>query len=444
MSLQFRHIVFARMYGLLWNLSKVFLRRHKRLRDGFALRLVPDNWAKPCDIWLQAASGGEAYLVWEVLQRLQVRHDAPLRILVTTWTRQGLEVLQGMKSSLENERSDMHIQLALFPLDLPKNMYKAMRMTRPKLMVLFETELWPGLLLACTRCKVPVMVLNGRMTAKSLRGYTILEKIVPGFWHAVAPCCIRAMAKDDRERFAKVFGQSPDIEVTPNIKFDRALPHVSTPQDNTLLGLFAAEKRILFASVRQEEEAIILEALTTLYKTQPAASILLVPRHMHRVKAWLEMLQEKALPTVLRSTLTEQNTAPCGHIVLWDTFGELSQTYAIADAVFVGGSLAPLGGQNFLEALEAGLVPCVGPYIDNFSWAIGDETEQNLRTKSLLVTCHDATSLVQVLTAQMQNPLTRESVQKDFRHWLNPRLGGSAQSAALVDKAMAQSMPDLV
>ena len=89
---------------------------------------------------------------------------------------------------------------------------------------------------------------------------------------------------------------------------------------------------------------------------------------MHRVKPWQALLSGAKLPAVMRSK--QEGTIPAGSIVIWDTFGELGQLYQLADAVFVGGSLAPLGGQNFLEPLALGRIPCCGPHLDNFAWTL--------------------------------------------------------------------------
>lgn len=466
MSLTFGHVVFSKIYGALWRVARPVLRRNRRLADGFGHRLVPADWAQPADIWLQAASGGEAYLVWELLKALPLPaageklepEDSPagLRVLVTTWTRQGLEVLQGMTAALREERPDLTVQTALFPLDAPNAMYRAVRMVSPRLVVLLETELWPGLLFACTRCKVPVAVLNGRMTPKSVRGYALLGALVPGLWRAVAPCAVGAISRADADRFARLFDM-PDVKntktedpasasrvrVIPNIKFDRAAPAFdeAAAQRNGLDQLLDAGERVLLASVREEEEGDLLRVIIRLREQNPERSIIVAPRHMHRSAAWATSLHAADVPFIPRSLLTPEKPAPAGSVIVWDAFGELSSLYALVNAVFVGGSLAPLGGQNFLEALAHGVIPCVGPHTENFSWVLETCGDDSLYTRGLLVVCRNADILAASLTGQLNNPVPREAVRKRFQAWLEPRLGGARQSADVMLESGGFSPP---
>ena len=199
-----------------------------------------DEGASPrtkVDIWLQAASGGEAYLVWELLAHLAVLCEKqgtpePLRVLATTWTRQGLDILQDMSGKLHEKHPWLSVRSTFFPLDAPKLMEKALDQVRPRVVGLLETELWPGLMLACEKRHVPMLILNGRMTDKSLRGYLKLEAAIPGFWESIAPKHVCAISKADAGRFARIFGGDRG-EAVPNIKFDRAtataIPAVSDP-----------------------------------------------------------------------------------------------------------------------------------------------------------------------------------------------------------------------
>lgn len=453
-ELRFGHIVLTRFYGLLWRLARPILRRNKRLADGFARRLVPADWAEPADVWMQAASGGEAYLVWETLARLAVREQGT-RVLVTTWTRQGLETLHGMAARLRDERPDLHVAITLFPLDQPSLMLRALDMVAPRVVVLMETELWPGLLMACRRRKTPLLVLNGRLSPGSLRRCRWLERLSPGFWRALAPQRIAAISEPDAARFSVLFGADTSLKVIPNIKFDRA--EASSPASSPVSAGAAPEARaelpgagqarelarllpeqapLLFASVREEEEALLLPTLRELL---PLAPLLIAPRHMHRIEAWQAHCTAAGLPFVLRSTLDAASPAPTRGIILWDRFGELAGLHALAGAVFVGGSLAPLGGQNFLEALSAGRIPCVGPHLTNFAWALDHVPTlalSSLAQAGLLRVCSDSASLPAVLGRAYRQAPDPGTVRARFLAWLRPRLGGARRCAALVDEVL--------
>ncbi len=440
-------------YGLAWLAARPVLRRHKRLQDGFPQRLVPDGWPGPAlgtetdggsanacakaDIWLQAASGGEAYLVWELLAHLAVLRERqgdpePLRVLATTWTRQGLDILRNMSGKLHEKHPWLSVRPTFFPLDDPKLMEKALEQARPRVVGLLETELWPGLMLACEKRNIPMLILNGRMTDKSLRGYLRLGAVVPGFWESIAPKHVCAISKTDAGRFARIFG-GDRVEAVPNIKFDRAtataMPAVSAPLLKLLPPELHARQTVLLASVREQEEPALLSVIQTLH-AHGAPTIIVAPRHMHRVKPWQALLSGAKLPAVMRSKQTE--IIPAGSIVIWDTFGELGQLYQLADAVFVGGSLAPLGGQNFLEPLALGRIPCCGPHLDNFTWALessGEAERDSLETLGLLQIGENAKAVATLLQQQLAAPTHHDAVRERFQRWLAPRLGGSARCA---------------
>ena len=433
-------------YSLVWTAARPLLRRHKRLREGFAERLVPEDWSGPAngagkprtDVWLQAASGGEAYLVWELLEHLAEAWEAKdrdetgtLRVLTTTWTRQGLDVLLKMAAKLEETHPWLSVRATFFPLDAPGLMAKALEQARPRVVGLLETELWPGLMLACRKQGVPYLILNGRMTEKSLRNYLRLE--ATGFWNDMPPEHVCAISKADAARFARLFG-AERVETVPNIKFDRAAAAAGNTVSTELRALLPSgnhAQTVLLASVREEEEQALLGVVRAL---QPEATVIIAPRHMHRVKAWQTLLDTGNRPCLLRSR--QEGAFPDGSLVIWDTFGELGQLYQLADAVFVGGSLAPLGGQNILEPLALGKIPCTGPSLENFAWALDASAEgahDSLEALGLLRRGQDAEAVTALLREQLRTLNDSEdasqAVRLRFQNWLAPRLGGSARCA---------------
>lgn len=519
-----------KVYGFAWALARPVLRRNKRLREGFSWRLVPEDWSglpitKPAvessseqspprsevlkkgkktvspetnkrnvppptipahiDVWIQAASGGEAYLAWELLKHLpealarrkasdgteagissanaagdvsgDVQEKArPLRILVSTWTRQGLEVLHGMAATLGKEYPELSIRVTFFPLDAPRIMARALDQARPRVVALLETELWPGLMLGCAKRKIPVLVLNGRMTEKSLRGYRVLDVCARNFWKSAAPVHVSAISQADAARFAELFG-SEHVDVVPNIKFDRALPALPAPVEQTsppaesLLTFLPPAlhhgRTVLLASTREEEEEALISTIRFLQARTPAPTIIVAPRHMHRIDAWRKKLDKAGLSAFFRSDWKKRQPSssdgdasamPAGSLVIWDTFGELNSLYMLADAVFVGGSLAPLGGQNFLEPLALGKIPCCGKHLENFDWALQPSSTSNgdasdsLESLGLLRRCRTAKALANILQETLEHPVAPDEVRQRFAAWLTPRTGGSPRCAAQI------------
>lgn len=413
---------FMAAYGGLWRAVRPILRRNARLAQRYDERLVPQGWAAPADIWMQAASGGESYLAWEVLKALPA--DATFGLLLTSCTTQGIAVLEQAAAWAAEHRPGVAMQVRIFPFDEPVLMQRALGQVAPRGVVLLETELWPGLLTACRKADVPVAVLNGRMTPASFVAYLAMER----FWRGIAPEYVAAISPDDAMRFSMLFG-TPHVDVMPNIKFDRVVPQAMPGSDAHRVAalLPAGSQVVVLGSVREEEEAMLSGVARALCAAHPEAVVVVAPRHMHRVAAWQDMLLRDGVDAVLRSGL--EGPAPVGSVVLWDAFGELGALYGAAQVVFVGGSLAPLGGQNYLEPLAQGVVPCVGPYLDNFAW-VGDGLEE----AGLLEVVPDAPALTAALLRRLDAHATasRADVLARFTAWAAPRRGGARRAAERV------------
>ena len=424
------------MYGSAFSLAQPVLALSKRLRPGIKRRYVPKDWGENSmapwqDIWIQAASGGEAYLAWELVkgfadsQRFS-RVQGRLSVLATSGTDQGIEVLDKALTWCKGERAKVSCSRDYFPFDGPRIMRRALLRTLPKVVVLLETELWPGLLAACAREQVPVVVINGRMSTKSLARYLLMAD----FFRKTAPARILAVSEADAMRYGVLFGRER-VSVMRNIKFDRcvieeALPFVESP----LSQIFKPGASLaVFGSFRQDEEPDVIEAVSRLRQARPKTTIGLFPKHLRRVPSVRRQLEERGIPCVLRSRLEEP--APPGTVIVWDLFGELNAAYGLARAAFVGGSLKPLGGQNFLEPLAQGIIPCIGPNYGNFAWA-GDD----LNREGLLRIVHNGEELAGDMVKYLQRPPAQTKVKDRFDRFLAERRGGVKQACGEVARLM--------
>ncbi len=465
---------FFRLYGALWRLALPFLRRKARLKDGFEERLVPENWLPApqteshvpfVDIWLQAASGGEAHLVTEILDAWVASPPAfcmpegkPLRVLITTWTRQGHGILTSAISQRPAWAACFSIFVRYAPFDHPSIARRAVRVARPRFLALLETELWPGLLGACTEAGVPVLVLNARMTKTSLELYKIIARPL----RACAPHHVEAVTREDAGRFCSLFPSlaAEHCRVMPHIKYDRAarsLTAPSAPLPPPFTAEFFAGRApvLLFASVRKEEEKYITPALMQLQRTLPPQALCVVaPRHLARVPAWEKRLHDLGIMATRASacrsitpprpepprSIFDAFFAPLAppppfRVLIWDIFGHLPVLYSMASLVFVGGSLAPLGGQNFLESLSAGRIPLVGPFTETFSWALTAEPAPSLHDLNLVHLCPKPARFMACLRhglASMPSAPSPETVKERFAAFLAPRTGGSAHAATVL------------
>ncbi|MBF0201174.1 MAG: hypothetical protein HQK66_07655 [Desulfamplus sp.] len=449
--------LFFRLYSLVWKLLLPMLQLSPRLARGMTQRMGTAHLEK-CDIWIQGASAGESYLTAALIKCLPEN----LEILATTTTQQGMEVLE------KQYEGDPRVKIAWFPFDIPKLMDEVLVAIEPRLIVLMETELWPSLMASSLKHGCPVMVVNGRISSRSHRRY-ILTRII---WKQLNPHSILAVSTVDAGRFRDIFPKSA-IDVMPNMKFDAILTAQGTGDDKPVskgrtddkpvskgqtfdnsmekCGLLPFPTRTainglsvpvsIFASIRKEEEKDILYIIPQVIKLFPNQTILIFPRHMHRMDAWKKGLSRidniswnlassiTALPgtgtmwpatgTILPGTgailpgtgtiLPGTGTilAGTGTIVLWDIFGDLKSAYCTARAAFVGGSLKPLGGHNFIEPLLSGTPTVTGPYIEDFSW-VGED----IFTTEIIRKINSREELINAMVHYMEHPLERSRVKE--------------------------------
>lgn len=349
-----------------------------------------------------------------------------LRVLATSGTKQGIDSLTKGAESCEGV-PNIDITVSYFPLDPPHLMKKAFSLFRPKLAVLVETELWPGFLVTARRHKVPVLLINGRMSEKSFRSYKYFRQ----FFSTYGPKRIYAISALDSERFAAVFGDEKVTQIN-NIKFDRITPARKVKEENPINDILPQNNPfILLGSIRREEDDKILYTIKELASTRPDCLIGLFPKHIERADQWIDRLKSGGIRAIKRSNARTVQAA--GTVIVWDVFGELAGAYALASTTFVGGSLINLGGQNFLEPLVFGLKPIIGAYWKNFAW-VGRE----IIDAGLVFEVDDERQLVKVLLQRLESAENRDEVIAEVQDFFGPRKGGTRQVCqAIIDNLLA-------
>ncbi len=414
-----------RIYTLLWQIALPLLHRNPRLQEGWPERILSTPPPR-ADIWIQAASVGEAYLVRELLKHCDPNRSQTL--LLTSNTAQGLAILQECQHRCSTTHPKLMIHCRSFPFDRPRIMARALDAIQPRLVVLLESEIWPGLLRACKEREIRTLLVNGRINSRSLRNY----RIWPGLWRALRPDRVLAISEIDHERFALLFGPAR-VETMHNIKFDHLLAEQDdNQQPNPLAELLRPERPFLvLGSIRKEEEDDIARLITVLLKRETRLVIGLFPRHLHRLQAWEKRLSGLGLPWQLRSATIRPVRS--GRIILWDRIGELRDSYTLARAALVGGTIARLGGQNFLEPLRCGLRPVIGPHWTDFRW-VGEE----IITEGLVHQVGDWQGAAVQLLADLTSPNDRLSIQKQARSYFQARQGGSQAAWNAVESMLTK------
>ena len=417
------------VYEGLWRIAAPLLRRSPRLGEGLPQRLGQTLPQGPFDLWIQAASAGEAYLARLLVDQLD--GGTSYRILITTNTRQGKDIIDAALAERFATTAHRSPVSVFFPFDRPSLMQKALAAFQPRLVVLLETEIWPGLLGALTTAGIPAIIVNGRLQPKSLRYY----RLWPAFWQTLAPDRILAVSPADAARYARLFG-ARRVAVMPNMKFDRIRIDGGHGRSNPVADLLPPQTPlVVLGSVRREEEAAVDQMLHHLRNRRGDIVIALFPRHMHRIDAWRRRLEAAGIPYRLRSRAA--SAVPPGTVLLWDVFGELAGAYDVAAAAFVGGSLAPLGGQNFLEPLACGVIPTIGPSWQTFQW-VGDD----LFRQKLVHVAEDAPQAADFLLATLAAPPSRSAVREALAGYVTARRGGTAMAATVIERFLQEPLPD--
>jgi 3-deoxy-D-manno-octulosonic-acid transferase len=304
--------------------------------------------------WVHAVSVGEVNAAAPLVDALLARHPGE-RLLVTTITPTGSARVR----ALWGERVE-HVYL---PYDLPGAVSRFLRHFRPRIGLILETELWPNLLFGCRDHGVPALIVNGRLSERSLQGYGLLKPLLGRALRSLRG--IVAQTDADAARFLRL-GASPRTTVVGgNLKFDIA----ADPQAQA----FAREFRVaegsrptwIAASTHPGEEASVLALHRRLRRRWPELLLLWAPRHPERFRPVAHAAAQAGFRTATRQ-MTHQPDAADDVFVI-DTLGELARFYACADVAFVGGSLEDIGGHNLLEPAAAGTAMATGPHRRNFA-----------------------------------------------------------------------------
>ena len=336
---------------LLWLGSKNpdYLKRWPE-RFGF----LPDlHLSKPL-IWLHAVSVGEAQAAKPLVEQLLKKYS-DYQFLITTTTPTGALTVR----QLFGDRV-VHFY---FPYDLPFSVSRFLKQTNPRLLIVMETEIWPNLYRQCYEKKIPVALINARLSERSSIGYKRLSGLTGRTLQYAA--LIATQTKLDAERFLSL-GANPDaVRVTGNLKFDILQPHSISEKAQVLRRFFSVNRTIwIAASTHEGEEKIVLEAFKEVLNTDGSCLLIMAPRHPERFQTVADLCEKMGFNTVKNSEKENYSTAT--QVYVLDVLGELPAFYATSDVSFVGGSLVASGGHNMLEPASLGVPVICGEYLFNF------------------------------------------------------------------------------
>lgn len=392
---------------------------------------LPSKRAGHPRIWLQAVSVGEVLAVGELIRELREQMGAEVVLTTTTST--------GYAEALKRH-GDSCLAVGLFPLDFVLFSRRSWQRIDPDIVITTESELWPEHLHQARRHKIPVYVVNARLSDRSFRRYRRLAAIARRLLGK--PALFFASSSADAERLCQLGVASERIHCTGNIKMDVAPRESLSPEARAALrrdlgfGASAdgAEPLVLLgASTWPGEESFLLEALEWSRAAGMDCRLLLVPRHAERRVEVMRILQRSELSLHVRSRDGKQAS---GSVIihLADTTGELAQLAQAADMAFIGKSLPPnSGGQTPIETVALGLPTLMGPHMENFRAVV-----TSLLTAGAAVQVDGEATAQAVLLEWMKNPDKREALTRVSREWTKGQTGVSAKIAALIADEKSQ------
>ncbi|MBN2585976.1 MAG: DUF374 domain-containing protein [Candidatus Fermentibacteraceae bacterium] len=364
--------------------------RERRERKGLALRRSD----RP--VWLHGSSLGELNGLIPYIEKLR---EQGIPVHVTCFTPAGRKFIE-----------DRGLQGGYIPLDVPLYAERFLRKVRPRALVLAETEIWPNTLMRTLMLRVPCLLVNGRLSTGSLRGYRLFAPLLGRMLSCFS--AVVARTGDDMKRFARLGVDERVLGVSGDSKF---LADAGDPPPQWRGLLDSCGPVLVAGSTRAGEEETVLDAAL-------AAGYfpVMAPRHLERVGEVESLMVRKGFTPVRWSVL---NGTPGEKLdfdsVIVDVHGVLAAMYGIGDAAFVGGTLAPVGGHNVLEPLMRGVMLLVGPHYENFREAV-----EVFRDSGAARVFSTSRELAEILTGLKSGPDRREDIIRDFREMRQSLLRG--------------------
>ena len=300
------------------------------------------------DVWIHASSVGEVNGIREFVKRL---HDEfpHKKIVLTTMTVTGKKAAESVSPEI-----DCH----LIPLDFPFVMKSAFSEMNPEAILIAETEIWPNMLSIAAKRKVPVCIINARLSEKSVKSYIRLSFLFKPLFNKVR--LVIAQSEENLERFVKVGFRN--VIDGGNLKFSLNLRDVDIAAEREKLFIDEKDFVITWGSSRPGEEQLINDIFPLLNDKIENLRFIIVPRHLNRLNEVCETVSNMDF-----SLLSEKKRS---QVIIVDKMGVLPEMYAVADLCITGGSFVPIGGHNPLEAAYYAKPGIIGEYYENCRYSV--------------------------------------------------------------------------
>jgi len=339
--------------------------------------------------WIHAVSVGEAISAGVFIQQLRAKYpDAT--IIVSTGTPTGRAAAQQRLVGVD--------RIVYLPFDFFWMVRRAIRRLAPTCFILLETELWPNVLCILGKMGTPVLLMNGRISGRSLARYRCVRRFLPHLFGTFRAMLMQT--SEDVARIAALGAPREKLFCTGNMKYDQAAakPQKTAATLRADLG-FGGRLLMIAASLHPGEDEPTLSAYQTLRKilaSVPPPALLMAPRHLTRLDEMEARVARCGLTCIRKTAVTSRHNCD---VMLLDTLGELDVFYAVGDLIFVGGSLVPVGGHNVLEAAAYGKPVFFGPHMENFQ-----DVAAQLKQSGGGIQISDANEMAEAMARLLRHP----------------------------------------
>jgi 3-deoxy-D-manno-octulosonic-acid transferase len=424
------------IYNLLWPLGLLFflpgyftkMLRRGGYREKFGQRLgiydrrLRARLSKQRSTWLHAVSVGEVNVALKLANALRT-HEPDLHCALTTTTTTGF--------ALARKNAPPWIEVMYTPLDYWPIMRRAFSFIRPVRIILVEAEIWPNLAAEAHARRIPLALVNARLSPRSERRYRQFRFFIAPTFRLLDLVCVPE--KEDAKRWPALGVSQDRIRLTGSIKYDPAgLDQVAEIQETAhpvSLNHLEPESAVLFGgSTHRGEEEVLANIFLRLRQQFPSLRLFIAPRHVERLREIRAQLDALRLQVTLASEALAHRelNADC---LLLDTTGELQRWYGIATVVFIGKSLTAHGGQNPVEPILAGKPVVFGPHMENFA-----TLANMLVSKKGAIQVQDVNSLEQALAELLHDSEARQRLVQSAHEVLSEHQGATARAAALISE----------
>lgn len=377
-------------------------------------------------IWFHAVSLGESLTAIPLIKKA-IEHYPNRQIVVTNMTPTGSE-------QIRKAFTPEQVYNCYLPYDVPHLMRRFFCRIKPTVAILLETELWPNVLSQCKKRRIPVLLTNARLSARSAKGYAYFGSVMRKMLSQLS--YVAAQAQADGDRFLKLGLDQEKLRITGSVKFDLDISENIIQKGKQLREQLGVNRPVwIAASTHEGEEEYILKTHQQLLEKFPQALLVLVPRHPDRFEKVAQLIKQEKFSSARRSVGDEIDAQT--QVYLGDTLGEMLVYFAASDIAFMGGSFVSTGGHNMLEPAALSKPVLSGPHVFNFA-----QIAAQLEQAGALEIVDSSEMLTQKLSELFHQPDLAQKMGVHGLEVLNANRGAADKQFDLIKQMASQASLD--